>query len=161
MGHVQSSTRFNLPDQYPLFNGTQLPLSSTLKTLGLSFTKNLSWQFLIYTLSKSASKKLGVLSRLHPFFSPSQLFFYVQGPYFHAYCSSEFGNCMPPSFLQPHCTRLSTFSHPYSVHLSNARVNQYLHSFIAYSGKIWNTLLWLFPPDYDLNSFKREVLRHL
>ena len=46
--------------------------------------------------------------------------------YFHADCSSELANCMPSFLPQPRCTRLSTSSHPYSVHLSNARVNQYL-----------------------------------
>ena len=69
---LQLSTRHNLPNNYPLiFNDIQLPLSSTLNTLGLSFTKNLNWQFHISTLAKSASKKLGVLWRLRPFFSPS------------------------------------------------------------------------------------------
>ena len=59
---LQVSTRYNLPDNYPLFsNDTQLPLSSTLNTVSLSFTKNLNWQFHISILAKSASKKLGVL----------------------------------------------------------------------------------------------------
>ena len=59
-------------------------------------------------------------------------------------------------------TRLSTSSHLYSVHLPNARVNQYLHSFIPCTGKPWNSLpLSVFPPAYDLNSFKRGVSRHL
>ena len=82
--------------------------------------------------------------------------------YFHADCSSELANCMPPPLPRPRCTRLSTSSHPYSVHLPNARVNQYLHSFIPYTGKLWNSLpLSVFPPAYDLNSFKRGVSRHL
>ena len=59
--------------------------------------------------------------------------------YFHADCSSELSNCMPPPLPQPRCTRLST-SHPYSVHLFNARVNQYLHSFVPYTGELWNSL---------------------
>ena len=50
--------------------------------------------------------------------------------YFHAECFSELANCMPSPFLRPRCTRLSTSSHPYSVHFPNSRVNQYLHSFI-------------------------------
>ena len=54
---LQLSTRHNLPDNYPLFfNDTQFPLSSTLNTLDLSFTKNLNWQFHISTHAKSASK---------------------------------------------------------------------------------------------------------
>ena len=82
--------------------------------------------------------------------------------YFHAEYSSELANCMPPPFSRPRCTRLSTSSHPYSVHLPNARVNQYLHSFISYTRKLWNSFpLSVFPPAYDLNSFKRRVSRHL
>ncbi|MPC32023.1 hypothetical protein E2C01_025326 [Portunus trituberculatus] len=81
---------------------------------------------------------------------------------FHAVCSSELANCMPSPLLRSRCTRLSTSSHPYSVHLPNARVNQYLHSFIPYTGKLWNSLpVSVFPPAYDLNSFKRGVSRHL
>ena len=70
--------------------------------------------------------------------------------YFHGYCSSELANCMPPPLLRPRCTRLSTFSHPYSIHLISARVNQHLRSFIPFTGKLWNsawfcfsTFLWL------------------
>ena len=73
---LQLSTQNNLPDNYPLFfndTHTHLPLSSTSNTLDLSFIKNLDWQFHISTLAKSASKKLGVLWHLHPFFIPSQL----------------------------------------------------------------------------------------
>ena len=67
-------------------------------------------------------------------------------PLFSCWFSSELGNCMPPTLPWPRCTRLSTF-HPYSVHLSNARVNQYLHSFITLvnSGTLslcFSTCLW-------------------
>ena len=61
---------------------------------------------------------------------------YIFYRYFHAVCSSELTNCIPPTLPRPRCTRLSS-SHPYSVHLSNTRVNQYLHSFIHYTGKLW------------------------
>ena len=70
----QLSTRHNFPDNYPVFfNYTQLPLSITLNTLDLSFTKKFNWQFHISTLAKSVSKKLRVLWRLHPFFTHFQL----------------------------------------------------------------------------------------
>ena len=68
---LQPSTRHNLPDNYPF--------SSTLNTLGLFFTKNLNWQILISTFAKSASKKLGVLWCLCPFFSLYQLFALYRG----------------------------------------------------------------------------------
>ena len=192
---LQLSTRHNFPHNYPLFfNDTQLILFPTLNTLSLPFTKNLNWQFHISTLAKSASKNLGVLWRLRPFFSSSQLlalyrslirpcieygshiwgdsthtpllnrvqsktFRLINSPpltdcldslshrrivaslslfysYFHIDCSSELANCMPPPYSRPRCTRLSNSLHPYSVHLSNARVNQYLHSQIPYTGKL-------------------------
>ena len=68
--------------------------------------------------------------------------------YFHADCSCELANCMPLPFPRPHCTRLSTSSHPYSIHLSDARVNQYLHSFISYTDKLisfvcFSTCQWI------------------
>ena len=82
--------------------------------------------------------------------------------YFHGYCSSELANCMPPPLRRPRCTRLSTYSHPFSVQPSNARINQCLHSFIPFTGKLWNSLPdSVFPPTYDLQSFKRGVSRHL
>ena len=84
--------------------------------------------------------------------------------YFRADCSSELANCMPLPYprQRPRCTRRFTYSHPYSVHLPNARVNQYLHSFIPYIRKLWNSLpLTVFSPVYDLNSFKRGVSSHL
>ena len=82
--------------------------------------------------------------------------------YFHANCSSDLANCVPPLLPRPYCTRLASSSQPYSVHLSNARVNQYFQSFIPFSGKLWNSLpASVFPPAYDLNCFKREVSRHL
>ena len=81
--------------------------------------------------------------------------------YFHADCSSEFANCMPPPLPWLRCTRLSTSFHPYLLHLSNARVNQYLHSFIPCTGKLGNFLpLSVFPLGYDLSSSKRGVSRH-
>ena len=82
--------------------------------------------------------------------------------YFHAHCSLELAACLPPPLPRPRCTRLSTHSHPYSVYLPNARVNQYLHSFIPFTGKLWNSLpVSIFPPSYNLAFFKREVSRHL
>merc|ERR1712035_253209 len=75
--------------------------------------------------------------------------------YFHANCSSELANCMPPP-------RLSTLSHPYAVQTPNVRVNQYLHSFIPSTGKLWNSLpLSVFPDSYDLHALKVGVSRHL
>merc|ERR1712035_305491 len=77
---------------------------------------------------------------------------------FHGNCSSELANCMPPPLRRPRCARLSTFSRPFSVQFSNARVNKHLHSFIPFTGKLWNSLPEsIFPLAYDLDSFKRGV----
>ena len=78
--------------------------------------------------------------------------------YFHANCSSDLANCIPSLLQRPRCTRLASSSHPYSVHLCNARVTQSSQSFIPFSGKLWNSLpASVFPPAYDLNCFKRGI----
>ena len=82
--------------------------------------------------------------------------------YFYANCSSDLANCVPPLLPRPRCIRFASFSHPYSFHFSNARINKYSQSFFPFSGKLWNSLpASIFPPAYDLNCFKREVSRHL
>ena len=43
--------------------------------------------------------------------------------YFHTGCSFKLANCMPSPLPRLRCTRLSTSSYLYSVHLPNARVN--------------------------------------
>ncbi len=64
------STRQNLQYNYPLFfNNTQLSLSLLLNSLGLSCTSKLNKKFHSSSLAKSASARLGVLYRLHLFFS--------------------------------------------------------------------------------------------
>ena len=68
---LQLSTRLNLPDSYPL--------SFTLNTLGLSFTKNFTCQFHIFTLAKSASKKFGCPMASSSMFSSSQLLALYRG----------------------------------------------------------------------------------
>ncbi|MPC34700.1 hypothetical protein E2C01_028099 [Portunus trituberculatus] len=67
---------------------------------------------------------------------------------------------MSPLLLRPSCTRFIFSSHPYSVQLSNTRVNQYSQSFIP--GKLLNSLLAsVFPSSYDLTSFKKKVSRYI
>ena len=81
---------------------------------------------------------------------------------YYSRSSLELAACLPPPLPRPRCTRLSSHSHPYSVHLTNARVNQYLHSFIPFTGKLWNSLPFsIFPLSYNLTSFKSKVSRHL
>ena len=57
---------------------TQMSPSPTLNILGLSFTCNLNWKLHI-SLGKTASMKLGVLSRLCQFYSPPLLLTLYRG----------------------------------------------------------------------------------
>src|ERR1044072_3644698 len=62
------STRHNLPHNYDIFfENTQLKPSSVLNILGVSFSRDISWKHHITSLSKQASKRLGVLRRLRSF----------------------------------------------------------------------------------------------
>ncbi len=70
-------------------------------------------------------------------------------------------SCLPPSWGLA-APAFLTQAHPFSVQIPYARVNQHLHSFIPFTGKLWNNFpLSVFPPAYDLNSFKRRVSGHL
>ena len=74
------TTQHDLPNDYPLlFNNTQLNPSSSLNILGVSFSRDLSWKDHIYSLTKSASMKLGMLYRLKKFFTPDQLLSLYRG----------------------------------------------------------------------------------
>ncbi|KAL7640936.1 UNVERIFIED_CONTAM: hypothetical protein RMT77_008073 [Armadillidium vulgare] len=74
------STRHNLPRNYDIFfENTQLRPSSVLNILGVSFSRDLSWTDHITSLSKQASKRLGVLRRLQYFFTPPQLLAVYRG----------------------------------------------------------------------------------
>ena len=78
--------------------------------------------------------------------------------YFHANSSYGLANCMPPLLPRPRCKRL-----PLTPFLSISLMQELIsQSFISFSGKLWNSLsASVFPSTYDLNSFKREVSRHL
>src|ERR1044072_2197184 len=74
------STRHNLTHNYDIFfENTQLKPSSVLNILGVSFSRDLSWKDHITSLSKQASKRLGVLRRLQHFFTPPQLLALYRG----------------------------------------------------------------------------------
>src|ERR1700755_2616397 len=57
----------------------RLKPSSVLNILGVSFSRDLSWKDHIISLSKQASKRLGVLRRLRSFFTPPQLLALYRG----------------------------------------------------------------------------------
>ena len=54
-------------------NGHKLDISSSFTHLGLSVSSNLTWKLRINSITKHASQKLGFLSRVRDYFSPSQL----------------------------------------------------------------------------------------
>ncbi|KAL7647645.1 UNVERIFIED_CONTAM: hypothetical protein RMT77_001245 [Armadillidium vulgare] len=215
------STRHNLPHNYDIFfENNQLKPSSVLNILGVSFSRDLSWKDHITSLSKQASKRLGVLRRLQHFFTPPQLlalyrgvvrpcmeyashiwggsthtallekvesrvFRLINSPaltnslqslstrrivaslslyyrYYNGHCSSELSRCIPPPLRRARATRLSTQSHPFSVQLSDPRLNRYALSYMYSTGKVWNTLpSSIFPTSYDLHTFKRRVSGHV
>ena len=74
------TTRHNLPDTYNIFfENTELKPSPILNILGVSFSRDLSYKDHIVSLTKQASKRLGVLRRLRNFFTPSQLLALYRG----------------------------------------------------------------------------------
>jgi hypothetical protein len=74
------TTRHNLPDNYNIFfENTQLNPSAVLNILGVSFSRDLTWKDHVVSLTKQASKRLGVLRRLQRFFTSDQLLALYKG----------------------------------------------------------------------------------
>ncbi|KAL7644702.1 UNVERIFIED_CONTAM: hypothetical protein RMT77_004515 [Armadillidium vulgare] len=210
-----------------IFHTTMISSSKTLNSnlhlflIFLAFFfRDLSWKDHITSLSKQASKRLGVLRRLQNYFTPPQLlalyrdvvrpcmeysshiwggsthtallekvesraFRLINSPaltnslqslsarrivaslslYYRCYnrhCSSELSGRIPPPLRRARATRLSTQSHPFSVQLSDPRLNRYAQSYIYSTGKVRNTLpSSVFPTSFDLHTFKRRVSGHV
>ncbi|KAL7643214.1 UNVERIFIED_CONTAM: hypothetical protein RMT77_006505 [Armadillidium vulgare] len=82
--------------------------------------------------------------------------------YYNRHCSSELSDRIPPPLRRARATRLSTQSHPFSVQLSDPRLNRYAQSYIYSTCKVWNTLpSSVFPTSFDLHTFKRRVSGHV
>src|ERR1700755_1554587 len=60
--------------------------------------------------------------------------------YYNGHCSSELSLRIPHPLRRARVTRLSTQSHPFSVQLSDPRLNSYAQSYIYSTFKVWNTL---------------------
>lgn len=93
-------------------------------------------------LMNSPSLHVRVQSRKH---RRNVASFYIFYRYVHGYSSSELANCMLLPFPQPCHTRIYNLSHPYCIHLINAKVKQ--HFFIPSIGKLWNNS-WLCISNY-------------
>src|ERR1044072_6325135 len=59
--------------------------------------------------------------------------------YYNGHCSSELSRCIPPPLRRARATRLSTQYHPFSVQLSDPRLNRYALSYMYSTGKGVNT----------------------
>lgn len=94
------------------------------------------------------------------FFSPhlhrSVVSFSLFYRYYYGHRSSEFLCCMLPPLGRAHATIQSYQFHSFSLHLSNARINQFSQSFLYTTGKLWNILPFsIFPLHHDFQPFKQ------
>ncbi|KAL7638512.1 UNVERIFIED_CONTAM: hypothetical protein RMT77_011082 [Armadillidium vulgare] len=82
--------------------------------------------------------------------------------YYNGHCSSELSRHISRPLRRARETRLSAPSHPFSVQLSDPRLNRYAHSYMYSTGKVWNTLpLSIFPTSFEFHTFKRNVSGHV
>ncbi|KAL7630676.1 UNVERIFIED_CONTAM: hypothetical protein RMT77_019117 [Armadillidium vulgare] len=76
--------------------------------------------------------------------------------YYNGHCSSDL-SCRIPSPLRRACA-----TYPFSVQFSDPRLNRYAQSYMYSIGKVRNTSpLSVFPPSFDLHTFKRHVSGHV
>ena len=91
----------------------------------------------------------------------SSLFLSVEWLRFFHYTIAITKDIAPP-LRRALATRLPTQSHPFSVQLSDPRLNRYAQSYMKSTGKVWNTLpSSIFPTSYDLHTFKHRVSGHV
>lgn len=82
--------------------------------------------------------------------------------YYFGRCSTELHNCIPTPLVRPRATRQASQAHKYSVALCQTRIERYSKSFFPAASVRWNSLPEeIFPDEYDICSFKRNVNRHL
>ena len=82
--------------------------------------------------------------------------------YYHGHCVNSIAELMPRPAEICHPLRNRKAWHPYRVHLCRARTVTSQSCFIARTSRDWNLLLYsVFPPEYDLQSFKSKVNKHI
>lgn len=80
---------------------------------------------------------------------------------YHGECSEELFNLIPPTSFRYRTTRTGLSLHPHVVDRISARTKKFDNSFLCRTIKMWNSLpAHVFPPSYNLGSFKRGVKRH-
>jgi len=82
--------------------------------------------------------------------------------YFHGRCSKEILKLVPTLQHFDSSTSRSASKHPLSLAIPRSRTSQHQKSFFPRSVRSWNSLPpSVFPIEYDLAQFKRNVNRHL
>ena len=82
--------------------------------------------------------------------------------YYFGRCSLELQSCVPPPLVRTRSTRQASHAHPFSVTLSQSRIDRFSRSFFPSTSRLWNNLPeMVFPAEYNLPVFKSRVNRHL
>ncbi|KAL7642898.1 UNVERIFIED_CONTAM: hypothetical protein RMT77_006187 [Armadillidium vulgare] len=78
--------------------------------------------------------------------------------HYNDHCSYELFRCIHPPLRRVRATCLSAQSHPFSIQLSDPKLNRNAQSYIFSTGKVWNKLPSnIFTNSYDYHTFKRRV----
>ncbi|XP_045497535.1 uncharacterized protein LOC123695674 [Colias croceus] len=81
---------------------------------------------------------------------------------FHGECAEELHNLLPAAPFYHRGTRRRAGLHPYVIDIPPIRTKRFASSFLMRTGKEWNNLpASVFPRNYNLDLFKRNVNRHL
>ena len=82
--------------------------------------------------------------------------------YYHAKCSAELADLVPPRRVNVRTTRFSERLHKYAVHSPLCKRNFYQFNFFPRTASLWNSLPPdCFPPQYNIGVFKSRVNRVL
>jgi len=82
--------------------------------------------------------------------------------FYHGHCANSIAELMPLPAEIGRPLRSRKAWHPYRVHFCCARTVTSQRCFIARTFREWNLLpCFVFPPEYDLQSFKCKVNKHI
>jgi hypothetical protein len=81
---------------------------------------------------------------------------------YHGQCSEELHSVLPPPARRARLTRAGLGLHEYAIEPYACRIERYKRSFFPRSVDDWNALpMNVFPPAYNLGSFKKALNIHL